>query len=64
MHTNAFSVVGEVCPLVSKSGSTNGNSLSGSSRRVIASIGIVISGGNSKVEAHHDSGINSLVQCG
>lgn len=58
----ALAEVGEISTLVSKSGSTDGDSLLSSSGRVSARVGVVVTGGNSEVNASVDSGVDGLVE--
>jgi hypothetical protein len=58
----ALAKVGEVSTLVSKSGGTNGDGLLSSSGRVSARVGVVVTGGNSEVDAGVDSSVDSLVE--
>lgn len=59
---SALSVVGEVRTLVSKCRGTNGDGLLGSSRRVVASISIVITGGNGEVKTSLNTSVNSILE--
>lgn len=59
---SALSVVGEVGAFISQGGGTDGDGVLGSGRRVVASISIVITSGNSKVNAGLNSGIDSKIQ--
>ena len=60
----ALAVVGEVGALVSESAGTNGDGVLSSSRRVVARISVVVTGGNSEVDTGVDSSVDSLVEDG
>ena len=59
----ALSVVGEVSALIRESGSTNGDSLLSSSWRVVARIGVVITGSDGKMETGLDGTVHSSIEC-
>jgi hypothetical protein len=63
-HIDALAKVGEVSTLITESGSANCNGLLGGSRGVVASILVVITGGDSEMEAIVDGSIDGTVQCG
>jgi len=58
----ALAEVGEVGTLVGESGGTDGDSLLSSSGGVSARVGVVVTGGNSEVDASVDSSVDSLVK--
>jgi len=60
----ALAVVGEVGTLIGESAGTNGDSLLGSGRRVVARVGVVVTGGNGEVDASVDGSVDSLVEEG
>lgn len=60
----ALAVVGEVGTLVSESAGTNGDGLVSSGGRVVAGVGIVVTGSDSEVDTGIDSSVNSLVKDG
>jgi hypothetical protein len=60
----ALAVVGEVGALVSESAGTNGDGVLSGSRRVVARISVVVTGGNSEVDTGVDSSVDSLVEDG
>lgn len=64
IHTSALSVVGEVGALVTKGGGTDGDSLLGGGRGVVAGIGIVVTSGNGKVQANFDGSIDGHIKRG
>ena len=55
-------MIGEVGPLIAQSGSTNGDGLHCTGRRVRASIPVVVTSSNSKVHARLDSPVDSIIQ--
>jgi hypothetical protein len=59
---SALSEVGEVGTFISQGGGTDGDSLLGGSRRVVASISVVITGSDSEVNSSINSGVDSEVQ--
>ncbi|KAK5632320.1 hypothetical protein RRF57_008033 [Xylaria bambusicola] len=61
---DTLAIVGEVGTAVIQSGRTNSDSLLGSCRRVVASIRVVVAGGDSKVQTSSDGRVNSLIQRG
>lgn len=60
----ALAVVGEVGALVSESAGTNGDGVLSGSRRVVARVSVVVTGGNSEVDTGIDSSVDSLVKDG
>jgi len=58
----ALAKVGEVSTLVSKSGGTDSDGLLGGGGRVSARVGVVVTGGNSKVNTGIDSSVDSLIE--
>jgi hypothetical protein len=60
----ALAVVGEVGALVSKSAGTDGDGVLSGSRRVVAGVSVVVTGGNSEVDTSVDSSVDSLVKDG
>ena len=54
--------VGEIGTAVVKSGGTDGEGLSSSSRRIVAGISVVIASSNGKVETSLDSSVDGLVK--
>jgi hypothetical protein len=58
----ALAEVGEVSTLVSQSAGTDGDGLLGSSGRVVARVGVVVTGGNSEVDTGIDGSVDSLVE--
>jgi hypothetical protein len=58
----ALAEVREVSTLVSKSRGTDGDGLLGSSGGVSAGVGVVVTGGNSKVDTGVDGSVDSLVE--
>jgi hypothetical protein len=61
---SALSVVGEVGTLVTKGGGTNGDSLLGRGRRVVARVGVVVTGSNSEVDTNLNGSVDSHVERG
>ena len=59
---NTLAVVGEVGPVITQSGSTNGNSLLSSGGGVGAGIPVVVTGSDSEVHARLDGPIHGIVQ--
>lgn len=59
---SALSVVGEVGTFITQGGGTDGDGILGSGRRVVASISIVITSSDSKMNASLNSGIDSKIQ--
>lgn len=59
---STLSVVGEVRALVAEGGGTDGDGLLGGSGRVVASIGIVITGSDGEVDARLDGSVDSHVE--
>jgi hypothetical protein len=58
----ALSEVGEVRTLVVQGGSTDSDGVGSSGRRVLAGVGIVVTGGNGKVDTGINSSVDSLVE--
>ena len=58
----ALSVVGEVSALIRESGGTDGDSLLGSSWRVVARIGVVVTGSDGEVETGLDGTVHSGIE--
>jgi hypothetical protein len=58
----ALAVVGEVGTLIGESAGTDGDGLLGSGRRVVARVGVVVTGGNGEVDTSIDGSVNSLVE--
>jgi hypothetical protein len=58
----ALSEVGEVRTLVVQGGSTDSDGILSSGRRVVARVGIVVTGGNGKVDTGINSSVDSSVQ--
>lgn len=56
-----FAVIGEVSTLISKSRGTDGDGVLRASRRVVASISVIITGSNGKVHANSNSLVNNAV---
>lgn len=61
---DALAVVGEVGTTVSEGGGTDGDGVLGSSWGVVASVGVIIAGGNGEVDAIVNGGVDSQVQGG
>lgn len=57
-----FAEVGEVSTLISKSRGADGDGVLRASRRVVASISVIVTGSNGKVHANSDSLVNNTVQ--
>lgn len=60
----ALSVVGKVGTLVREGGSTDGDSILSSGRRVVARVCIVVTGGNGKVDAGVYGSVDSKIKSG
>lgn len=60
----ALAVVGEVGTLISESRGTDSDGLLGTSRRVPAGVGVVVTGSNSEVDTSIDSSVDSEVESG
>lgn len=58
----ALAVVGEVGTLISESAGTDGDGLLGSGRRVVARVGVVVTGGHGEVDASVNGSVDSLVE--
>ena len=59
---SALSVVGEVGTAVVESRGTDGDGLGSGSRRVLAGIGVVVTGSNSEVDTRADSSVDSSIE--
>lgn len=59
---SALAVVGEVGTAVINGGGTDGDGVGSSSGRVVASISVVVAGGNSKVQTSVDSGVDGSIE--
>lgn len=60
----ALAVVGEVGTLISESRGTDGDGLLGTSRRVPAGVGVVVTGSDGKVDTSIDGSVNSKIKSG
>ena len=58
----ALAEVGEVGALVGESAGTDGDGLLSSGRRVVARVGVIVTGGNGEVDTGVDGSVNSLVE--